>query len=152
MSTQEILSKFRPETHNLLNILHALQNNDPQNHLSEEALTETARYLNMTKSSVYGVATYYTMFSLQPRGKYIVRVCTSAVCDMLKSGGIIDQLRQHLEIGVGETTPDGLFTLEVSECLGQCHEAPSMMVNDTVWNHLDEERIRSIIDTLRKEQ
>ncbi len=149
MSTQEILSKFRPEAHNLLNILHALQNNHPQNYLSNEALTQTARYLNITRSSVYGVATYYSMFSLQPRGRYIIRVCVSAVCEMLKTGGCIDQLQQLLGIGIGETTPDGLITLELSECLGQCHEAPSMMVNEKVFNHLDEGRIRDIIEGLR---
>ena len=150
MSTKEILSQFRPEAHNLLNILHALQNSNPRNYLSEEALESVARYLNLTKSSVYGVARYYTMFSLQPRGRYIIRICASPVCELFKVQGIIDQLENILDIKTGQTTPDGLFTLELSECLGQCHEAPSMMINDMVYNNLNKERIQSVIEALRK--
>ena len=78
MSTQEIIKQFEPQQHNLLQILHAIQDADPANYLTEEALEETARHLGITKSAVYGVARYYTMFSLKPRGKFIIRVCASA--------------------------------------------------------------------------
>ncbi len=145
MSTQEIIQQFKPQQHNLLNILHAIQDHHPQNYLTEEALEETARYLKLTKSSVYGVAKYYTMFSLKPRGKYVLRVCVSPVCEIMKVNTIIAALEKKLEIKTGETTKDGLFTLEVSECLGQCDEAPSMMINDKVYNHLDEKRIDELI-------
>ncbi len=150
MSIQEIIKQFEPRQHNLLNILHALQDIHPQQYLTEDALDETARYLKLTKSSVYGVARYYTMFSLQPRGRYIIRVCASAVCELLKVNSLIAALEDLLGIKTGETTADHLFSLELSECLGQCQEAPSMMVNDQVFNNLDNERIREIIGQFRQ--
>ena len=150
MSTQKLLKKFNPQRDNLLLILHALQDNNPQNYLSEADLDATARYLKLTKSSVYGVARYYTMFSLKPRGKYIIRVCVSPVCELLKVDTIVADMEKLLEVKTGETTADGLFTLELSECLGQCQEAPSMMINKEVFNNLTAERIREIISEFRQ--
>ena len=148
---QETLKKFKAEQHNLLQILHALQDGNPLNYLTEEALEETAKYLKITKSSVYGVARYYSMFSTKPRGQYIIRLCASPVCELLKVNTIIASLEQVLGIKTGETTPDNLFTLELSECLGQCQEAPSMMINDKVYNNLDANRIETIINEYKQQ-
>jgi NADH-quinone oxidoreductase subunit E len=149
MSNQQILERYKPDRDNLLMILHELQDHHPQHYLTEDALESAARYLNLTKASVYGVATYYTMFSLKPRGTFLIRVCVSAICEMMKSDEVISQLEKILGIKAGETTPCGKFTLEVSECLGQCQSAPSMMINSEVYNDLDEPRIRKIIDGFR---
>lgn len=132
MPVTDTIKQYPPEKHNLLQILHALQDAHPENYLTPEALSETARYLNTTKAQIYGVAGYYTMFSLKPRGRHIIRVCVSPVCEMVKSQLIVDELRKQLHIDVGDTTADKLFTLEFSECLGQCQEAPSMMINQKV--------------------
>ncbi|MEZ5011483.1 MAG: NAD(P)H-dependent oxidoreductase subunit E [Bacteroidales bacterium] len=145
MDRTEILNKFTPEKDNLLGILHELQNNNPQNYLSEEDMKEVAAYLNTTYSHVYGVATYYTMYSVRPRGKYIIRVCNSPVCNMEGSTGIIDTVSRVLGIGVGETTGDKIFTLEHTECLGRCHVAPSMMVGEDIYGDLTEEKVREIL-------
>ena len=145
MSPQEIISKHKPTQDSLLNILHDLQNNNPENYITTEAMDLVARYLNMTKSSVYGVVDYYSMLSLKPRGKYIIRLCISPVCHIKKAGGMISHLEKVLGIKTGETTPDKLFTLEVAECLGQCQEAPSMMINEKVYNNLTDARINEII-------
>jgi NADH-quinone oxidoreductase subunit E len=150
MSHQTILKQFKPEQHNLLEILHALQDSHPQNYLTEDALEETARYLKITKSSVYGVAGYYSMFSLKPRGKFIIRVCVSPVCELLKSDEVLPVLHKELGIKPGETTPCGLFTLEVSECLGQCQKAPSMMINQEVYNELTENKITDVLNKYRE--
>ncbi len=149
MKHQELIQKFEPKQHNLLEILHALQDNHPQNFLTEDALEETACFLNITKSAVYGVAGYYTMFSLKPRGKYIIRVCVSAVCEILKVNDILQHLEAELGISTGETTPCRLFTLEVSECLGQCQEAPSMMINQEIYNNLNKQKISEILNSYR---
>ncbi len=149
MNQQEIISSHEPRQDNLLNILHDLQDNHPENYITHEAMDMVARYLNMTKSSVYGVVDYYSMLSLKPRGKYIIRICISPVCHLKKAGGMVSHLEKVLEIKSGETTPDKLFTLEVAECLGQCQEAPSMMINDKVYNNLTEERITDIIAQYR---
>ncbi|MFO7978479.1 MAG: NAD(P)H-dependent oxidoreductase subunit E [Bacteroidales bacterium] len=150
MSTQKILKKFDPRRENLLLILHDLQDNHPQNYLTEDALDHTAKYLKLTKSSVYGVATYYSMFSVTPRGRHIIRVCASPVCELLKSETIIASIGEHLGIKTGETTPDGLFTLELSECLGQCQDAPSMMIDKTVYSNLTTDNIREVLDAYRQ--
>ena len=146
MSPQEIISKHKPTQDNLLNILHDLQDNHPESYITTEAMDLVARYLNMTKSSVYGVVDYYSMLSVKPRGKYIIRVCISPVCHIKKAGGIISNLENTLGIKTDETTSDKLFTLEVAECLGQCQEAPSMMINEKVYNNLNEELINEIIE------
>lgn len=149
MPVTDTIKQYPPEKHNLLQILHALQDAHPENYLTPEALSETARYLNITKAQIYGVAGYYTMFSLKPRGRHIIRVCVSPVCEMVKSQLIVDELRKQLHIDVGDTTADKLFTLEFSECLGQCQEAPSMMINQKVYNNLNPEKIREIIESYR---
>ncbi len=151
MSTKEIIRQFDPVKDNLLNILHALQNSHPQNYLTEEALEETARYLKLTKAAVFGVAGYYSMFSLRPRGRFVVRVCVSPVCEVMKIHALLPVIEEELGVSTGETTKNGLFTLETAECLGQCQEAPSMMINDKVYNNLSGERIREIFSEIRSQ-
>ena len=149
MDQQEIIARFRPERVDLLPILHALQDNHPQNYLTEESLREAARYIGVNLSWVYGVAGYYSMFSLEPRGRYIIRVCNSPVCSMMGSSGLIEALGSILGIGVGKTTPDGLFTVEEAECLGICDVAPAMVVNRKVYGNLTRKSLEAIIDELR---
>ncbi|MBW6501423.1 MAG: NAD(P)H-dependent oxidoreductase subunit E, partial [Bacteroidales bacterium] len=96
-----------------------------------------------------GVAGYYSMFSLIPRGRYIIRVCNSPVCNMMGSAGLIEALGSLLGIGVGETTPDGLFTVEEAECLGICDVAPAMMVNLKVYGNLTRKSLESVLEELR---
>lgn len=146
MGRMEILKQFGKRDENLLNILHALQNNNPQNYLDQEDLKKTAEYLNVTYSHVYGVVSYYTMFSLKPRGKYIIRVCDSPVCNMVKSTEVINEIKNLLSINVNETTLDKRFTLELSECLGRCGTAPSMMINKDVIGNLDLVDLKSIFE------
>lgn len=145
MTPQEIIARHKPTPDNLLNILHDLQNNHPGQYITHEDMDQVARYLNMTKSAVYGVVDYYSMLSLKPRGKFIIRVCISPVCHIKKASSILVHLEKELGVKSWETTPDKLFTLEVAECLGQCQEAPSMMINEKVYNNLTEERIKEII-------
>lgn len=146
MERSEILKQFEPDNENMLNILHALQNNNSQNYLSEEDLRIAANYLNTTYSHIYGVATYYTMFSLKPRGKYIIRVCNSPVCNMGNSIKVIEEIKEFLSIEVGETTDDKRFTLELSECLGRCGKAPGMMINEDVIGNIDNVDFKSIFE------
>ena len=146
MEIHEILNKFEQKDDNLMNILHAVQNNNPENYLNQEDLKEVSKYLNLTMSHVYGVATYYTMFSIKPRGKYIIRVCNSPVCNMEGSIDVIERIKKILSIDIGETTPDKTFTLELAECLGLCGQAPCMMVNDDVILGLDQKDLNSVLE------
>lgn len=146
MNRKEILEKYPPHKDNMLLILHELQDNNPERYLSEADMKAVASYLRTTYSHVYGVVTYYTMYSLKPRGRYIIRLCNSPVCNMQGSENVISELAAVLGVNPGETTGDGLFTLEYSECLGQCGGAPGMMVNEDVHTNLSSERIRKIIE------
>lgn len=149
MDKTELISKFKPNQDNLINILHEIQNNNPQNFLTTEDLKLVAEYLNITYSSVYGVVKYYSMFSLKPRGKYVIRLCKSPLCHMLSNNSIVDEIKKNIGIGLGETTGDLMFSLESSECLGHCAEAPVIMINDKVYNSLDSVKIKNIFQSIR---
>ncbi|MEE4196781.1 MAG: NAD(P)H-dependent oxidoreductase subunit E [Bacteroidales bacterium] len=149
MNRSALISDFEPAKDNLLNILHRLQNNNPANYLTRDDLTFVAEYLNITYSSVYGVAKYYSMFSLKPRGKYVVRVCKSPICNMMGGKNMIEEIEKQLEIKLGATTGDQLFSLEPSECLGHCDQAPVMMINEEMHTNLDAEKISEIFHEIK---
>ncbi len=145
MDKTQLIHKFAPNADNLILILHELQNNHPQHYLEEEDLRAVASYLNMTHSQVYGVVTFYSMFSLKPRGRYIIRICKSPVCELEKGNRIEETLKKDLGIGAGETTADGRFTLEYTICLGHCDKSPVMMVNEDVYGDLKPEILPEIL-------
>jgi NADH:ubiquinone oxidoreductase subunit E len=144
------IMKYPRSQEYLLLILHELQNRSDRHYLSEEDLKLAADYTNSTYGSVYGVARYYTMFSLKPRGKHLIRVCHSPVCDMLHSSSLIAGLKDMLGIEIGETTPDGFFTLELTECLGQCDKSPTMMVDRRIHARVTPQKAGDIIARLRE--
>jgi NADH-quinone oxidoreductase subunit E len=149
MTTEQLLEKYPPTRDHLLNILHEVQANNPNNNISEDDIKLVAKYLNTTYASVYGVITYYSMISIKPRGKYIIRLCKSPVCRMIGSNDILNSLINSLGIEPGETTDDKLFTLEYSECLGQCDKAPVLMVNEKLYTELDDYKVNNLIKSLR---
>ncbi len=145
----KILKEFEPEKENLISILHRIQDEEDFHHISEEAIREIADYLSITPSEVYGTISFYSMFSTEPRGKHIIRVCVSAPCSVMGGIAIIDSLEEILGIKAGETTDDHLFTLELSSCLGICNGAPAMMINDEVYGNLTHKKIEEIIEGMR---
>jgi len=152
MKKTDILEKYPRLMENVLLILHDFQNNNPRNYLSEKDLVSIAKYLNAPYSSIFGVASYYTMFSLTPRGKHIIRICRSPVCHMAGLSDIFTELQNILKINIGETTPDGLFTLETTECLGQCDKAPAMAVNEAFHGSLNAKNIEAILLKYKKKR
>lgn len=149
-AVDSILMKFEPIKENLISILHEIQDSSQQNYLSESDLKKVAVYLNLTMSEIYGVVTYYSMFSTKPRGKYLIRLCNSPVCNTVGSYKIANKLKELLKIDFNETTYDGFFTLEKCECLGLCGNNPSMMINKEVYTGLSESNIEDIIEELIK--
>ncbi len=109
-----------------------------------------AQALNVTLSEVYGVATFYSQFSLQPKGEYLISVCLGTACYVKGSQKVLDKLTEVLNVPVGGTTPDGRFTLQATRCLGACGLAPVMTVNDEVYGRLTPDAIPAIIDKYRK--
>ncbi len=106
----------------------------------------------MSYSQVYSVATFYSMFSVKPRGKHIIRVCVSPPCHISGENDIVKILEEELGIKEGETTPDGVFTLECTSCLGVCDIAPAMMIDDEIYGNLNRERIKAILSEIRSRE
>ena len=150
MTPQKIIQQYDPLPENLLSILHDLQDANQRHYLTEQDLQLAAGHLRLPFSFVQGVATFYTMFSLTPRGKFIIRICESPPCHLLGSTTIAQELMKLLSIQFGETTGDELFTLEMSSCLGVCGVAPAMMINDEVYGNLTPQRIREILEEKRR--
>jgi NADH-quinone oxidoreductase subunit E len=149
MDKNSVINAFTPQRDNLLNILHALQNSNPQNYLTIDDLKLVAQYLNISLSSVFGVARYYSMFSLKPRGKYVIRVCKSPVCNMIGNKEIFNEIENSLETRPGEISVDQLFSVEETECLGRCAKAPAMMINDKTYTALDKKKVKELIQNIR---
>ncbi|MFP3859526.1 MAG: NAD(P)H-dependent oxidoreductase subunit E [Bacteroidales bacterium] len=150
MTTKDILQDYAATKDNLLMILHDIQQNNPDNRVSEQDIKEVAAYLNTTYAAVYGVITYYSMLSVKPRGKNIIRVCRSPICRMVGATDMLSYLRSKLMIDIGGTTQDKIFTLETSECLGQCDKSPVLTVNEDLYTDLDTGKIDNIIEKYRK--
>ncbi len=114
--------------------------------VSEDVQKIIAEGLGVTLSEVYGVATFYSQFSLQPKGKYVCGVCLGTACYVKGSQAVLDKLCEELEINAGDTTKDGKFTVQATRCLGACGLAPVMMINDDVFGRLTPAEIPSILE------
>lgn len=134
----------------LLPLLHMAQDNN-NGWLSTEAMDYVASLLNIAPIEVYEVATFYSMYNLKPVGKYIFEVCQTGPCMINGSDDIVDYIKQKLNISIGQTTADGLFTLKVVECLGACGYAPMMQLGKTYREHLTKEKIDAIVEEGRKQ-
>ncbi len=150
MDREAVLRKFEPRLHNILYILHELQDSNPRHYVAKEDIEACAEYLNVPHSYVHGVTTFYTMFSLKPRGRHVITLCDSPPCHLMGSTSVLDHLKKKLGIGVGETTADGVFTLETASCLGVCGVAPAIMINDEMYGKLTPERVDGILEERRK--
>ena len=133
----------------LLPALH-LARREHDGWLSDEVMAEVAEVMGLPSAEVRSVVSFYTLFNRQPVGRYLVQVCTNISCSLLGADRIVNHLERKLGIGVGETTPDGLFTLLEVECLGSCGTAPAMQVNDTYYENLTVERVDQILSELAK--
>jgi len=132
----------------ILPVLHIAQEENG-GWLSTESMDYVATLLQLDPIEVYEVATFYSMYNLHPVGKYIFEVCQTGPCMIKGSDEIISYIKEKLNIGVGETTTDGMFTLKTVECLGACGYAPMMQMGKTYREHLTKERIDAIVDECR---
>lgn len=148
MTIQEIVDKHGNDREHLLLILHDIQAGSPDNSLHREALDDVSRIMDIPVADIVGTASFYTMFSLRPRGRHIIRLCESPPCYIAGEENILAALEKELGISVGETTADGQFTLETTSCLGACGVAPVMMVDDEVYGHLTESEAIRIVASI----
>jgi len=145
---KKVLLKYNNSRDNLINALHELQDKHPLNYISNQIMDECASYFNLTKAQVYGVVTYYSMFSTKPKNKYRIYLCKSPVCTNMGSEDILNYLNDKHKISL-DNTDNELFSLERVECLGRCGKAPSMMINKEVYTELSPEKIDKILNDLK---
>lgn len=132
----------------LLPVLHLAQE-EFGGWLSAETMDYVASLLQITPIEVYEVATFYSMFNMKPVGKHVFEVCQTGPCMLRGSDNIIEYIKKKLDIKVGETTADGLFTLKTVECLGACGYAPMMQLGKHFREHLTPEKVDEIINECR---
>lgn len=118
-------------------------------YIAEEAVEYVSRKLDLPAAELYGVATFYAMFRMQPEGKHVVRLCRGTACHVQGSARIGEQLQRHLGITEGETTSDGVFSLQYVACLGCCSLAPVMMVDGEVHGRLTPEKAVDVLESYR---
>ena len=152
VKVKEIIKKHGNKRENLLQILHDIQNQSDRNYISEENIKTLSEEMKIPVSDIKGTASFYTMYSFIPRGKYIIRICESPPCHILGAQTIFDAVEKKLGIKEGETTKDGLFTLEATSCLGICGVAPAMMINDEAYGNLDEKKINEILEQIQEKE
>ena len=137
---------------NLIAILQKVQ--EEYRYLPEDALIYIGTKMEgLSPATVYGVATFYAQFSLDPKGKYEIRVCDGTACHVRGSMPVLNAIRKKLDLHEGKLTSDnGLFSLETVSCLGACGLAPVCMINDKVYPQMTSDAISVVLDTLMKEE
>ncbi|MBM3421542.1 MAG: NAD(P)H-dependent oxidoreductase subunit E [Bacteroidetes bacterium] len=140
---KELSARHGRDRASLMPILQGIV--EKHNYLTDEAMVEVARELDISAAEVYGTASFYTFLDTVPRGKYVIRVCKTISCSMKGKGEIISTLENILKIRIGQTTSDKQFTLLETNCIGWCHKAPAILINDMPYTELTEEKVIEII-------
>jgi NADH-quinone oxidoreductase subunit E len=144
----EIIKKYPNEKKFALAILQDIQRE--YNYIPREYMESIAEYLNLPLSDVYSLATFYKALSLKPKGKYTIKVCDGTACHIRDSKSILNELLEVLEIEAGETTEDGLFSVEVVNCIGACALAPVILINDKYYGSMTKEKVKNVLDSYRE--
>jgi len=149
MQLLQIIEKHGRQPEDLISILLDYQACKTDNYISEDDVKILAQQLNVTESRIYGVLTFYTLLSTKPRGKYVVQVCNDVPCYVKGSVNVLEILEKALGVKEGETTADGVFTLEFTSCLGCCDKAPAMRIGGQLYGELNGDKITEIIAKYR---
>lgn len=141
------MSGFAPS--NLINILHQTQ--EHFGYLPAEVQEVIANELHISVAKVYGVVTFYSFFTMKPKGKYPISICTGTACYVRGAEKVLDELKKQLDIEVGETTPDGKFSLSCLRCVGACGLAPVVMVGEKTYGRVATADVKRIIEEYKVE-
>ena len=145
-----ILQKYSYNKSSIIAIMQDIQKE--YHYLPKEVLTYVAKHLDVSESNIYGVATFYENFSLEPKGKYVIKVCDGTACHVRKSAPILEEFRKQLNVTANNpTTDDKMFTVETVSCLGACGLAPVCTVNDKVHASMTPEKAKELIKKLKEE-
>lgn len=145
---EQIMEQFQQVNRDsLIPILQAAQ--DAYGYISDEVVEKIGEKLKLPASKVYGLASFYSQFTFAPKGKYHIRVCNGSACHIDRSESIIKELRKQLGIGDGETSRDGMFSLEVSACIGACGQSPVIAVNEEYYPRMNTRRLKELLEEIR---
>lgn len=153
MSDQVKLVKALADKHgrrrdSLIPILQGLI--ESNNYITDEAMVEVARELELSAAEVYGTASFYTFLDTKERGRFVIRVCKTISCSMKGKIEVLQTIQDTLKIKVGETTSDKRFSLLETNCIGWCHKAPAMLINDTPYTDLTTSKVTEILQEYMK--
>ena len=146
----KILSNYKIEKDNLIPILNDIQ--EKYGYIPKIAQLEISNYLNMPLAEIYGVITFYSRFTLEPKGKYNISVCLGTACFVKGSQSILDRLKDRLKIEEGKTTEDGKFSIDTTRCVGACGIAPVFTVNNEVYGHATVKKLDEVLNELEKKK
>ena len=147
---KEILEKYKKDKSNLIKILNDIQ--EKAGYIPMKAQKEISEYLSMPMAEIYGVITFYSRFTLKPKGKYHIAVCLGTACYVKGSQKILDRLKDRLKIEEGETTPDGRFSIEATRCVGACGLAPVFTINNEVHGKATVKMLDEVLDNIEAEE
>ncbi len=139
----EICAAFGNTPGELINVLHKTQGEF--GYLPEEVQYEIAKNLNIPVAKVYGVVTFYSFFTMTPKGRHPISVCMGTACYVRDAEKVVDEVKKQLGIGVGEVTADGKFSLDCLRCVGACGLAPVMLIGDKVYGRVEPKQIKGIL-------
>ncbi|UUV17469.1 NAD(P)H-dependent oxidoreductase subunit E [Fusobacteria bacterium ZRK30] len=145
----KILKKYEYKDSSLIPILQEVQKLNEEKYISEEMAKYVATEMEISKTRIYEVITFFSALNDKPKGKYFIQLCNSTVCEITDKETIENSLINELGIQVGETSQDKMFTLEYTPCFGACDVSPAMRVNKVVYGNLTESKIKSIVSKLR---
>lgn len=146
----EIIKKYNSEKEQLLSILLDIQSASGANYVAEECAQAVAQALALPLSKVYDVLTFYAMFNTEPKGKYVIEICKSTPCHVTKAAEVVKMFEEALGITLGQTTPDKLFTLMHTSCVGACDIGPVAKIGDTVYGNLNAAKVSDIIKSYQE--
>ena len=144
---KNVCRKYGNDPGELINILHGVQ--DTRGYLPKEVQELIALELGISAARVYGVVTFYSFFTMKPKGKYPISVCMGTACYVRGGEKVLDEFRRQLGIEVGGTTPDGLFSLDSLRCVGACGLAPVVMIGPRVYGRLKVTDVKGILDEIQ---
>ncbi|MCI8383295.1 MAG: NAD(P)H-dependent oxidoreductase subunit E [Clostridia bacterium] len=142
----QLFSEYQPIKDNLIQMLNEIQ--EHYGYVPMDVQKELSEFLSIPMAEIYGVVTFYSRFSLKPKGKYNISVCLGTACFVKGSQKIMDRLLERLEIKPGETTEDGLFSIEETRCVGACGLAPVFTVNGEVYGKATVQKLDQVLDEL----
>ena len=145
---ESLCNEYKPIKDNLIQMLNEVQ--EHYGYIPIKAQKTLSEFLNVPMAEIYGVVTFYSRFTLKPKGKYNIAVCLGTACFVKGSQKIMDRLKERLKIEAGETTKDGKFSIEETRCVGACGLAPVFTVNGEVYGKATVQKLEQVLDELEK--